>query len=746
MSKSKEEGFQTIQLQGHGADKSKSFTIIGKQDGNKVVGAEYSLNLSDNTRIVHAYDKLDEEEAIYTVLAEIQQNVMDWVSEKLYDESKSKNPPRLGIDTFTHAQGLYGKGSVVDISNKKKTITIESKVSKSQIMTEWVREHKIITGGTSGKDDKKPSDLSVHFVQKGRSMLSADLLNFSTTTKNKTSPVPQAGGHGVGLKQLFALFASKKWEFVMFGTIPLDGYQDRLVAWHAIRKGTQFGIRGSFYPRTPDYLAQLLGSSTSKNLPADFQGQFMCTRVTWPSNYTSIERLWSALKLSHVVFTLQEEKTMHVWNQGALIHNNNQTLGAYYINGVPIAFTGLKRGHTFGGIQEMKSSGVEIHNSVQGFQPTLHVLMMVTDIREYSQMERVASSKSTRIESNLKHEFEGVVYSSFKSELPLWFKTIIHKAKQNHNSPEGGTLFHIDSSDVRRAVGKFLEWDQAYRESDLNRVPELKQYQIKIPENRIVQDVTQKKELEPLINWLTTSTYDPIDDRSMPGHEFLSTAGILRHYFCTYRSPERNFVALQEFEGNDSRTNLTRYLVTLFKALQDFAQYGALANDPFCQKILELTPKVWLAPQADAKGGYHNKQEIKVWTSELRANSYNDNPLFRLNEEGDRTLSQTTQAKFKFPNVVFLEPLLKQDWNIEAKVPKFEQVWTRVRSVFESVLHEIDARMDIGPYLTFLEASLYSPSPKHLASMNVYEYLYFTTNMQSSLRKLLASLGAPAGR
>lgn len=175
-----------------------------------------------------------------------------------------------GLRAFTdETSGLYSMvDSCFTSSSRSVSLTLKSEYNNMPSIDVPSRPEVVPSGGfarsaeiSHGKSLKENHSPSVHiiidscplrqtnrmyFIQNGLSMLNFSFLQFGSTTKGNseqereelasesksfsTAGLPVAGGHGIGLKQSFAMFGSRPgWSMQLMGTIP--GSPDYVSRW-----------------------------------------------------------------------------------------------------------------------------------------------------------------------------------------------------------------------------------------------------------------------------------------------------------------------------------------------------------------------------------------------------------------------------------------------------------------------------------------------------------------------------------
>lgn len=135
--------------------------------------------------------------------------------------------------------GLYGKHVAVAVSETSMETALASNTVKAFTRV-WETKRGIM----------------MEVTQYGCDMLSAQTLLMARTTKTN-SVVPQAGGHGIGMKQLASFFCHQRWDFQITGTIPGTKLMSE---WAVVeRLGSIYAIHGRTFRRTsslPDSFLQ----------------------------------------------------------------------------------------------------------------------------------------------------------------------------------------------------------------------------------------------------------------------------------------------------------------------------------------------------------------------------------------------------------------------------------------------------------------------------------------------------------
>lgn len=209
-------------------------------------------------------------------------------------------------------------------------------------------------------------------IQHQQEMLPFSTLQISTTTKAKnhnssaseseSKLIPVAGGHGVGMKQIMALFASKsqeKWSYELSGTIP--GTEGNFVScWKSLKQSNITGVQSRIFTRSQfmttcsSAVQSLLRSKPGCS--ADPRTPFLVTRLVFPKTQYSMNEVWLALNHSHVVLqtsflnpfrdsknTKSNEKKQDLYiSTPDLIafESTHREICSYSVNGTPFVFFG----------------------------------------------------------------------------------------------------------------------------------------------------------------------------------------------------------------------------------------------------------------------------------------------------------------------------------------------------------------------------------------------------------------------
>ena len=508
--------FGTCQLNG-------GFQLIGRQTSEqsssvsgltplwkRIAARHYPLNLDMDTRYLTCYEHVSSCQQLYMIVAEIQQNVMDWASEELLRRARRSfmeaDWPKLGLETFTDRDhGLYSRRYCdITVDSTLQTIRVVSIAPGPKASPDSTggrskpRRQLLVTEGLTPPTGGDDASVEIYCIQWGMHMLSAACLHLATSTKSGTSSgdaqretnllnaesaslrPPLAGGHGVGLKQSLALFAARGWRYQVTGTIPNTG--GRAVAqWSAVRAHHELGVHARVEERSSlqwpaTWPADVLRWLTTSTCP------FLCTVVRlsiadgWsppadsavPSSSIPVD---SSSSSSSPPKTLRWQCTRtQVWN--ALVHSNitfvqaaleSKSRGAVHVDmDERIA---LFPPHTRVSAHYLNGTpcwftGMSVPRSEEEGKTMLHVLHVTEHIRDFSKEERAGSARIgvDRILQFAERTLESPVRGpsgdqlSAMSTWPPWLTALFRRAADDDQSPAACFLFQFDSGRLRRAA------------------------------------------------------------------------------------------------------------------------------------------------------------------------------------------------------------------------------------------------------------------------------------------------------
>jgi len=190
-------------------------------------GRFYSLGMGKDTYAAKAYEEHSPAMLRLSMLAELNQNVIDHVVERVYKDQK--------YDALEDYWLKIHERLTITTDNSARTLSVSD--NKAAVM---VREAIVM--------EKK--HICLYTFQYGIGMLPASLLQIGNTTKGVRCGLPLAGGHGVGLKQVLLTFSMRGWKYVVRGVLPVD--ESKVCEWKTQKPASAhdvFGVRGMISPR-----------------------------------------------------------------------------------------------------------------------------------------------------------------------------------------------------------------------------------------------------------------------------------------------------------------------------------------------------------------------------------------------------------------------------------------------------------------------------------------------------------------
>lgn len=311
-------------------------TVLGSVDestGRVLLPTRYPLNLGYQSRYVQGHATLNDAELCHRLVAEAQQNAMDATKTTLWrlwtsltverqaaaavaTDTASNVPfpdPKLGVLALTDArEGLLGRlvHTTVDEASGLMTMSLRHVPSGfgSAASCPWLTPRPLLYQRVLHSESHGIS--CVYIIQFGQSMLDAKCLRMGTTTKDSDDKstggnddaafVPLAGGHGIGLKQLAALFAKRKskgYAMNVFGTFGDDGSGRPLgeCRWTPVSSGDSVGIECQFFPVSGKYPLHDAGVARFvQSVKGAITGSqhYLCTKLTFPYNPALVTSAW----------------------------------------------------------------------------------------------------------------------------------------------------------------------------------------------------------------------------------------------------------------------------------------------------------------------------------------------------------------------------------------------------------------------------------------------------------------------
>lgn len=319
-------------------------TVLGSVDeatGRLLLPTKYPLNLGYQSRYVKGHAALSDAELCHQLVAEVQQNAMDATKTALWRlwtsltakrqaaaaaAASSDVPfpdPKLGILALTDARdGLLGRlvDTVVDEATGVMTMSLRHVPSGfgSSASFPWLTPRPLLYQRVM--HSKTHGVSCVYIIQFGQPMLDAECLRVGTSTKDHDDTksngtgdnedgafVPLAGGHGMGLKQLAALFAKRKskgYAMNVFGTFGDDGSGRPLgeCRWTPVASGDSVGIECRFFPLTGKYPLHDAGVARFvQSVKGTTPQHYLCTKLTFPYDPALVTSAWIHSDISLVM-------------------------------------------------------------------------------------------------------------------------------------------------------------------------------------------------------------------------------------------------------------------------------------------------------------------------------------------------------------------------------------------------------------------------------------------------------------
>ena len=493
------------------------------------------INLSINSQMNTSYDSFTgktEYKKVMMFIAEYAQNIMDWATK----EVAQTYPKALrGLEAFTSVkEGVFAKTHKT-IGKRHISLSIQDVAGLFRPLVEIVV-------------DKH----SIHFLQIGKGMIDMHrLLPIGRSDKpaDETTPVatiiPQAGGHGVGAKQLLVLGELYNWKMSARGTvgseIPDASEDPRAVAYFSPENSES----------TILVTGGLLDIPHNQVVPEDVLKVFrkevrdVVKAATYPVLLHSIEfpdlsdaELYYALRHAHILFRSETALVDHLMLDSSALQRHlkpdkydNETddqLALFTFPLIPLPsgsklFTKHVMGKYVNGIPtEFKDTYVDVDT-----------LIITADIRKYSNMERgdakkpFFSKREVTLNSLCIKATQDYAHSHLPPSKPTepikWFLDVLQKAWNGYDksipSPPESILPYapatgftklftsITDKDVRKTA---LDWFFAKMIAGKYDTDDVKRYEstlttlkFPVPQNQI----GLKQELGPFEEWLFEEQY-----------------------------------------------------------------------------------------------------------------------------------------------------------------------------------------------------------------------------------------------
>jgi hypothetical protein len=646
------------------------------------------LNIGgDRGRYLKTYDGLSQSGLIHTLIAEAMQNATDDMLNRL----KPSLCTRPTVDVFRpRLQYSYFGALAVNVDAEKRSLHVTHTTAGTRFLSIYITP---AAGGAS---------VQVDIIQHFSDMIAADLIFHSASTKTQTQTQTQtkpaslggvgwtacAGGHGIGLKQLMAVFASRPgFEFQLFGTVPYDkrSYVSR---WQSYSNGSSCGVAADMILRSaidwPQFHDGLQDKIRSGITP------FLCTRMTFPipaptptptpersaSIMAAAKRavavawrkagadvLWSAVITSHILFMGVETLSSAVpISDTLMVFKSPNPVSAVYVNGVPIHFRGLPDQAT----KEPWSDG----------RPMLSVVKCTDRITQYSREERGSSCNTSLIFYELCDEIASALV---KSAEPEWFVKWVQTAYNDPRSAEAGFLYTVCEvqpgpigldadrqcdtriAEIRCAAAKLLKLEEKYDKKCIDEfAPRLAEFKITIPADAVVDTATKSD----FFQWLTSNSGGST-------FSFRSTRKLLD--IAALRSAQ--VVPLTSYLTDRAHTKWHPFVVALARIERLLLPFRHItASSASAAEGLGLS-LFWVSI-----GGKLPSSLCQVYGAESKV-VISDLNFHEIREIADEQTAAALVAMYDLPRVVFLEePLLRLEDTKDAG-----ELWSVTRELVEKL-------------------------------------------------------------
>jgi hypothetical protein len=636
--------------------------IVGQhKENNTIVPGIYGLNIAEHSNIDKSYENLSKTEILFRSVAELIQNVMDWVAVEVGNFTTSHSPPipvSLGLGAYLNpTDGLFsGEHLKIEINAQTQRITIMVVPDNNRILVEIAVD---------------AAHNTLHVVQFGTGMLNMKaLLLISKTSKREhissavgSKPcninyiIPQAGGHGVGFKQSLLLCLKYGWNYQMRGTINSIGAYSAIIPY--LDTTSQVCVQGQIAGRN-DYLQDSVIQMFSDNAQTVLRNpnhDSLYQAIQFNSQYTiDSSILFESLLTSHVLFRIPPkhrlleyqiiasvQSDVNAYNQFSVLdlpfanqitQVADRAVSATYVNGVPISFN-----------FETKENPV----------PRIDILLVTNDITLYTKTERGREFNENRLDTMIEEYFtdNSSLYSfrnSLYKDISLLEDQIrlpLLAASENPTSRWARCLFeNVKSVTVKQCSAAILSLDQFYDVHEVQRyAAKCKQLHISLPPNTI--DISQR--YGKFGSWILSPEETRDFDNQIQVHEVSLVFADIQKYYLNrivdtfdqvldlsvyvsvlgrHEEPEelQQFYAILERVYKFIKSDIfTRYFGTQFKELKVYAWLELLNEDLFPTMVASEN-QVWteipqfsqissIDPERSRSSSYRKKRTLTITNS-----------------------------------------------------------------------------------------------------------------------------------